>query len=569
MGVKSAVKVATTIAMFGAAAWHGSTYAATYYVSSIGNDANNGTSANAPWQTLAKVSGATFIAGDQILFRCGDTFSGQLKISSSGSPGNPITFSSYNPGTSSCTLPVLAGATGQTTWLQAAVLVQDQDNLSFSNLHISNNNTNIPGASLTNVFGIQVLGTGQAGRNLSYYRFQNLLVDQVTTYKWNGNLDAIYTAGISVMNTSTSYPISDIVVSNSTFTNNGRYGAIFADNSTVPNYDITNPILGVQNVGVLNNTCTNNGGSCFMGQRVQNLLIQGNSIVNSGAATPINTTAAVNMYHRGSGAWFVGSQHVAVESNYVSGSYGPDDSSNIHVDAANSDVVVEYNTYYGNFGAGFEVLGGNHHVIYRFNYSANDGQRSQPANFHTGVIYSSTYVPATMGNYTSGVYSDDVWIYNNTIVASNNTNSQAISLAATNMHVYNNIFGSFGGPTIFLYAHSLPSGGVAPSWSNNVFYGAAASAYQNDHYAILKDPKFVDESAAAFTATPSYVNNFKLLSGSPALSAAYMGFTQPVFEAAGTGIFANISPTATKGFFGQPIQSTTWNVGPYQWTGEQ
>jgi hypothetical protein len=567
MGVQCVVKAATTIAFCTAAAWHGSAYAATYYVSSIGNDASNGTSANTAWQTLAKVSGATFSAGDQILFRCGDTFSGQLKISSSGSPGNPITFSSYNPGTSSCTSPVLAGATGQTTWLQAAVLVQDQDNLSFSNLHISNNNTNIPGASLNNVFGIQVLGTGQASRNLSYYRFQNLLVDQVTNYKWNGNLDAIYTAGISVMNTSTNYPISDIVVSNSTFTNNGRYGAIFADNSTVANYDITNPILGVQNVSVLNNTCINNGGSCFMGQRVQNLLIQGNSIVNSGAATPINTTAAVNMFHRGSGAWFVGSQHVAVEKNYVSGSYGPDDSSNIHVDAANSDVVVEYNTYYGNCGAGFEVLGGNHHVIYRFNYSANDGQRT--TGLHTGVIYSSNYVPATMGSYPNGVYSDDVWIYNNAIVA-NSAITQEITIAASNMNIYNNIFASYGTHQIYLGPVTFPAGGAAPSWSNNLFYGAANNnTWPSDHYAILKDPKFVDESASAFTATPSYVNNFKLLLGSPALSAGYMGFAQPVFQAAGTGIFANIPPTATKGFFGQPIQISTWNVGPYQWTGEQ
>jgi Right handed beta helix region len=561
MGVRSVVKAVATIGFCGSAAWYGSAYAATYYVSSIGNDANNGTSANTPWQTLAQVTRAAFNPGDQILFRCGDTFPGQLAVKSSGSPGNPITFSSYNPGTGTCTLPVLSGATGQTTWLQAAVLVKDQDNLSFSNLHISNNNTNIAGASLNNVFGIQVVATGQAGRNLSYYRFQNLLVDQVTTYGWNGNLDAIYTAGISVMNTSTNYPISDVVVSNSTFTNNGRYGAIFADNSTVANYDITNPILGVQNVSVLNNTCTNNGGSCFMGQRIQNLLIQGNSIVNSGAAKPINTTAAVNMFNRGSGAWFVGSQHVAVESNYVSGSFGPDDSSNIHVDAANTDVVIEYNTYYGDAGAGFEVLGGNHHVIYRFNYSANDGQR--PSKVHTGVIYSSTYVPNTMGTI-GNAYSDDVWIYNNTFVANNST-SQAILLAATNMKIYNNIFASFGAAQI-----SLAYGSLSASWSNNLFYGAANNnTWPSDSYAILKDPKFVDESAAAFTATPSYVNNFKLLSGSPALSAGYMGFTQPVFEAAGTGIFANIPPTATKGFFGQPIQITTWNVGPYQWTGEQ
>ncbi|MFM0337442.1 right-handed parallel beta-helix repeat-containing protein [Paraburkholderia fungorum] len=556
MRLKSISNTIATVAVCNLAAWCGSSYAATYYVSSIGNDANNGTSANTPWLTLAQVNRGAFNPGDQILFRCGDTFSGQLLVSRSGSPGNPITFSSYNPGPGACTLPVLAGATGQAKMLQSAVLVQDQDNLVFTNLHISNNNTGIAGAGTTNIFGIRVANTGL--RNLSYYRFQNLLVDQVTNYAWNTTLDAIYTAGIGVVDTSSQYQISDIVVSGSTFTNNGRYGAVFGDISAVPNYNISTPVLGIQNASFINNTCTNNGGSCLMGQRVNNLLIQGNSITNSGAATPVNTTAAVNMFNRGSGAWFVGSQHVAVESNFVSGSYGAlGDSSNIHVDAANSDVVIEYNTYYGDSGAGFEVLGGNHHVIYRFNYSANDGQRSAGS----GVIYSSTYVPATMGTI-GNANSDDVWIYNNAFVA-NSTASQAISIAATNMRIYNNIFASFGAPQISLTSGSLPA-----SWSNNVFYGAAASAYQNDHYAILQDPKFVNESASAFTATPSYVNNFKLLSGSPALSSAYMGFAQPVFQAAGTGIFANIAPTATNGFFGQPIQLSTWNVGPYQWTGE-
>ena len=79
--------------------------ATNYYVSSAGNDANNGTSTSTPWKTIAKVNATSFSPGDQILFNRGDTWSENLRLSSSGTAGNPITFSSYGTGN----LPVICG----------------------------------------------------------------------------------------------------------------------------------------------------------------------------------------------------------------------------------------------------------------------------------------------------------------------------------------------------------------------------------------------------------------------------------------------------------------------------
>lgn len=72
----------------------------TYYVSyTDGNDNNNGISSSTPWKTLAKVSSMTFSAGDQILLKCGDTWSAQtLTLQGSGTPTNPIILSSYGTG---------------------------------------------------------------------------------------------------------------------------------------------------------------------------------------------------------------------------------------------------------------------------------------------------------------------------------------------------------------------------------------------------------------------------------------------------------------------------------------
>jgi hypothetical protein len=73
--------------------------ATTYYVSSsLGNDANSGTSASAPWQTLAHVNAQMFNPGDTVLFRRGDVWNASLVVPSSGTSGSPITFDAYGTG---------------------------------------------------------------------------------------------------------------------------------------------------------------------------------------------------------------------------------------------------------------------------------------------------------------------------------------------------------------------------------------------------------------------------------------------------------------------------------------
>ena len=70
-----------------------------YYVDAVGgSDANSGQSTSLPWKTISKVVHSRFLPGDNILFKCGQTWREQLLPPSSGSPGSPITFSSYGSG---------------------------------------------------------------------------------------------------------------------------------------------------------------------------------------------------------------------------------------------------------------------------------------------------------------------------------------------------------------------------------------------------------------------------------------------------------------------------------------
>jgi hypothetical protein len=51
----------------------------TYYISSSeGDDENNGTSSSTPWQTISKLNSITFQSEDTILFKKGDTWTGEI-----------------------------------------------------------------------------------------------------------------------------------------------------------------------------------------------------------------------------------------------------------------------------------------------------------------------------------------------------------------------------------------------------------------------------------------------------------------------------------------------------------
>ena len=87
--------------------------ATTYYVSTSGNNSANGTTTATPWQTLTKVNSVNFNAGDIILFKRGDTWTGDsLVITRSGSSGSHITFGAYGTGMP----PVLSGFTTISAW---------------------------------------------------------------------------------------------------------------------------------------------------------------------------------------------------------------------------------------------------------------------------------------------------------------------------------------------------------------------------------------------------------------------------------------------------------------------
>ena len=67
----------------------------TYFVSASGDDNASGLSVDQAWRSLDKINSMTFMPGDRILLKSGDTWHGQLFLKGSGSEDNPIILSSY------------------------------------------------------------------------------------------------------------------------------------------------------------------------------------------------------------------------------------------------------------------------------------------------------------------------------------------------------------------------------------------------------------------------------------------------------------------------------------------
>lgn len=101
----------------------------TFYVSADGSDAADGRSQATPWQTLGPLATAGITAGDRILLRSGDTFSGALYFAADGlaggSAGRPVTVGSYGGGRA--TISVGSGEIGvfayNVGWLEVVDLI--------------------------------------------------------------------------------------------------------------------------------------------------------------------------------------------------------------------------------------------------------------------------------------------------------------------------------------------------------------------------------------------------------------------------------------------------------------
>lgn len=140
-----------------------------YYVDSHnGNDEYSGKSQKLAWKSLEKVNAQTLVPGDQVFFKRGGKWEGQLLPKGSGTLGKPIVIGAYGKGD----LPAIA-ANGK---FKDAVLLKNISYIQLEYLDISNLDTSVK-VQKTGPTGVRILSENIGTiRNI---RLSNLYVHDV------------------------------------------------------------------------------------------------------------------------------------------------------------------------------------------------------------------------------------------------------------------------------------------------------------------------------------------------------------------------------------------------------
>jgi hypothetical protein len=470
-----------------------------YYVDSAnGNDSNRGTSPEAAWKSLAKVSATTFKPGDRILLKSGSVWSGQLWPRGSGEDGFPIRIDIYG-GT---TKPVING-NGE---VQDAVRLYNQEYWEISNLEVTNQ-----GKERGDYRGVAVISDEYG--TINHIHLKNLVVHDV-----NGVVTRYENGGIHfVADKSTTDPV---VRRPSTIPS--RFVDLLIEGCRVyrvdrsairvymgPKGDAWLPHLKVV---IRNNVVDDAGGDGIVPTGTDGALVEYNVVSNCnrrfGEWHPYNA-----------GIWPWGADNTVFQFNEAYLVRRTQDGQGFDSDFHSRNSLYQYNYSHDNEG-GFMLICnmnakptlqniGNNGTIVRYNISQNDKART----FNLlGPIRNTK-------------------IYNNTIYIGKGLDVQLVLWGdwngfADGTYFWNNIFYAEGTAR---YGHQVgrnPDGtyviepGPGPSTNNffdyNVYYGNHIGRPEDAH-AITADPMLVAPGTGKVGRNT--VDGYKLRPGSPAIDS--------------------------------------------------
>ncbi len=506
-----------------------------YFSSSTGNDNNSGTSEATPFQTIAKLNSLVLTPGNKILFKKGDTFIGAITVNYSGAENAPIIFDSFGTGEK----PILSASNGNNGVPDplATINIVGKGYLEFRNLHIENERFDkATGADDDKSYGIYyrsfktLPGSGnfEDGQMAKHLYFSNLTLQNIYSLGSSGTaFDDIRTSGIYIWDAF----INDVIVENCYFTNIERVGI------WLRRY--------VSDAVIKDNQFINLGGSGAIISASKRVMFERNLMRFTGSNSDARMTG------RGSGMWVFASDDVVAQYNISQHARGNGDSSGMHVDYGNTNILFQYNYLEDSAGGFCETLGNNDNIIWRYNVSVNEGTDNRGGK--NNLLWISDFA----GN-NRNINSEKVYIYNNSIYQGrdydNAISDSRIAIKSTDLLFYNNIIQLETGAKLGQKSYSFNVGNS--NFQKNILFGGTINTNFKNRDATRKevDPRFIAPGRKHFSG-------YKILSFSPAKSDAF-SFVEPVFPLAGQGIFANITSKATKDIFGNPVNLlSTTNIG--------
>jgi hypothetical protein len=494
--------------------WSFSVSATNYYVNSQkGDDKNKGTSPSAAIQSLVKVNGLRLNAGDRVLFKCGTTYTGQLKISGVGVPGNLLVIGSFGKGAK----PLINGQ-GK---FKAAVLLFNCAYVLIENLEITNTGVAIEAGRM----GLHILldNFGIAKETI----VRNLYIHDVngSNVKKDGGGAGIHWTNQGKQKLSA---FDGLLIERCVLEKTDRNGitssGYWSRQNWFPNYHIV----------IKYNQLKNIGGDGIVPIGCDGALIEHNIVTRAGQRFPEGDAAA--------GIWPWSCDRTVIQYNEVSYTAGPWDAQGFDSDWNCHNTIIQYNYSHHNMGGfllvcndggvGMPASVGNTGTVVRYNVSINDGYRT------TGK--SAGFSPVI--HITGPV--KDTKIYNNLIfIPARNSagmDSTLIEMGtwkgfADSTLVANNIFYVAGKA-----GHHL-AGSTRNIFLSNVYAGSADNKGLPGE-AIYVDPGFIRLPHK----DPDGINNlkdFKLKAGSVLKAAGIIAVTSSVTDFYGNKVSPEKKPT--------------------------
>ena len=485
--MKTFIKVTSFFALL---LLHPSVEGVNYYVNTItGSDINTGTSSEAPFATLKRVSDVDLKPGDTIFLAKGLVYRGSLELKNIGGTAlSPIVVSSYRDHKTGSDQPPQIDATGYYN----GVLLENCSYVQVKNISITAGGV---GEGLEDEEGEMrcgILVTTSKEGDYNNIRLDNLLIRDVffENHGYERGADEVRTAngtqrygwGIRVINQTRGALIRDVFISTCTIKNVSHTGIRFTA--------FTN---GIQNIGVYYNKVYNVGGPGIQFSGVHQGHVAYNRVSHSGSDDDSRK------WGRGSGLWTWGSSDFVIEHNEFLHANGPGDSAGCHIDYNCHNIIVQYNLSANNAGGFIEVLGNNYNCAYRYNVSINDGHRVRGENgaFQEGKVF---WLSGYQGNRPRyGPFNS--YFYNNTIFVNEEIESKfAVTNTAEGVFVANNIFYIKGRTKTVLGDQNRPDAGGDGKvnnliFSNNLYLHADVwpdDVVIQDQNPIFGDPEFVN-----------------------------------------------------------------------------
>jgi len=467
----------------------GNSWGATYYVNQTGgSDANNGLSTGSAWKTMAKVNASSFLPGDSILFKKGETWRETLMVPSSGIAGRVITFGAYGSGDA----PIIDGSDIVTGWTDGTsniwiATVTTKPNQVFFNGTRGTEAANRAGVNGANKWWwdsnvLYAYSTSDAdmaftnpGIEASKRDWCGAIIEKSYIYVNGLDCRKSNTYGFAAQAWGNGTTVAGIKWDNVTVTNSGRDG-FKLENGASANTD---------NIIIIRSTSSYNGGTGFLGANLKTgsnrITIENSTFHHNGQLVDTYAIGVWNQSVASNTYLTVKNCEVYAQKRLISEGAGIQFDGN-----PTRGNIAEYNYVHDNEGGGIHSgYGGSDSNIVRYNLIVNNNNYgiagyggTNETKIYNNTIYGSVSPGGYSGIYlfTAGVYS----VKNNVVVGNYN-------------------YGIDG------------NSGTTITCTNNLFYGYLTAATHNVTCtsSVTSGPLFVS----------TVTRDFHLQAGSPAIDA--------------------------------------------------